>query len=69
LTVQVLFSYFIFTSNQDAQNFLIFGQDINTWLIYVLIFLGLTLLAFGWVWLTGFFVERRSGNSIKQPWE
>ena len=61
--------YFIFTSNQDAKNSLFLGIDINTWLIYVLIFLGLTFLAFSWVWLSGFLVERESGKSIKQPWE
>ena len=61
--------YFIFTSNEDAQNSLLFGIDINTWLIYVLIFFGLTFLAFSWVWLSGFLDERESGKSIKQPWE
>ena len=64
-----LLFYFIFTSNQDVQNALIFGRDINTWLIYVLIFFGLTFLAFAWVWFTGFLIERQSGKSIKQPWE
>ncbi len=61
--------YFIFTSNKDAQNSLFFGRDINTWLIYVLVFFGLTFLAFAWVWLSGFLEERVSGKSIKQPWE
>ena len=59
----------IFTSNYDAQNILIFGRDINTWLIYVLIFFGFTLLAFSWVWLAGLLREVKSGQSIKQPWE
>ncbi len=69
MVIKLLNFYFIFISNQDVQNSLIFGRDINTWLIYVLIFFGLTALAFGWVWFTGFLGERQSGKSIKQPWE
>ena len=69
LTTKFLLVYFLFLSNNDAQNILIFGKDINTWLIYVLIFFGLTFLAFAWVWMTGFVLERQSGKSIKQPWE
>ena len=61
--------YFIFTSNQDAQDLLIFGHSIDTWLIYVLIFFGLSSLAFILVWLIGLLSERESGKSIKQPWE
>ncbi len=64
----VLF-YFIFTSNQDVQDLLIFGHNIDTWLIYVLIFFGLTSFAFVVVWLLGFIAEMQSGKSIKQPWE
>ena len=61
--------YFLFTSNNDVQNLLIFGQNIDTWLIYVLILFGLSSFAFVSVWLIGLFVERQSGKSIKQPWE
>ena len=61
--------YFIFTSNDDVQDLLIFGQTIDTWLIYVLIFFGLTSLAFILVWLIGFLVDSRSGKATKQPWE
>ena len=60
---------FIFTTNDDVQDLLIFGHDINAWLVYVLIFFGLTSLAFVSVWLIGFFTESQSGKSIKQPWE
>ena len=60
---------FDFISNADAQNSLIFGKDINTWLIYVLIFLGLTFFGFAWVWLSGLIFENKSGKSIKQPWD
>jgi len=61
--------YFIFTSNDDVQDLLIFGKTIDTWLIYVLIFFGLTSLAFILVWLIGFLVDSRSGKATKQPWE
>ena len=61
--------YFIFTSNHDVKDLLIFGQNIDTWLISVLIFFGITPLAFVFVWLIGFLSERQSGKSIKQPWE
>ena len=69
MTINFSFAYFIFTSNQDAQDLLIFGRNIDTWLIYVLIFFGLSSLAFVFVWLVGLLVERQSGKSIKQPWE
>ena len=63
------YPYFLFTSNHDVQDLLIFGNNIDTWLIYVLIFFGLTSLAFVLVWITGFLAESQSGKSIKQPWE
>ena len=69
MTVIFLPIYFIFVSNNDVQDLLIFGQNIYTWLIYVLIFFGLTSFAFVWVWFRGFLGERRSGQAIKQPWE
>ena len=61
--------YFIFTTNNDVQDLLILGRKIDTWLIYVLIFFGLTSLAFLSVWLIGFLAESQSGKSMKQPWE
>ena len=61
--------FFIFTTNDDVQDLLIFGHDIDAWLVYVLIFFGLTSLAFVSVWLIGFLAESQSGKSIKQPWE
>jgi len=61
--------YFIFTTNNDVQDLLIFGRNIEAWLIYVLIFFGLTSLAFVLVWIIGFLAESQSGQSIKQPWE
>jgi len=70
--VTLIFSphFFIFTTNNDVQDLLIFGHNIDAWLIYVLIFFGLTSLAFVSVWLIGFLTEsRQSGKSIKQPWE
>ena len=61
--------YFIFTTNSDVKNSLIFGKDINTWLVYALIIFGLTFVGFAWVWLYGLLLERNSGESFKQPWE
>ena len=61
--------YFIFTTNNDVQDLLIFGHNIDAWLIYVLIFFGLTSFAFVLVWMMGFLAESQSGKSIKQPWE
>ena len=69
MTINFLQAYFIFTSNHDVQDLLIFGHNIDTWLIYVLIFFGLSSLAFVSVWFIGLLVERQSGKSIKQPWE
>ena len=69
MTINFSYAYFIFTSNHDVQDLLIFGHNIDTWLIYVLIFFGLSSFAFVSVWFAGLLVERQSGNSIKQPWE
>ena len=69
MTIDFSSTYFIFTSNNDIQDLLIFGNDIDTWLIYVLIFFGLSSLAFVSVWFIGLLVESRSGKSLKQPWE
>ena len=69
MTINFLYAYFIFTSNHDLQDLLIFGHNIDTWLISVLIFFGLSSIAFFAVWFIGLFVEMQSGKSIKQPWE
>tara|TARA_Y100001968_G_scaffold219314_1_gene202051 strand:- start:334 stop:543 length:210 start_codon:yes stop_codon:yes gene_type:complete len=69
VTLNFLHLYFIFTTNNDVKDLLIFGHDIDTWLIYVLIFFGLTSLVFISVWFIGFIAESQSGKSIKQPWE
>ncbi|WP_269603853.1 cytochrome B6 [Prochlorococcus marinus] len=69
MTSKFLYLYFIFTTNGDLQDLLIFGHNIDAWLIYVLIFFGLTSFAFISVWLIGFLAESQSGKSIKQPWE
>tara|TARA_Y100001968_G_C18799620_1_gene454983 strand:+ start:177 stop:386 length:210 start_codon:yes stop_codon:yes gene_type:complete len=60
---------FIFKNNNDVQDLLIFGRNIETWLIYVVIFVGLTSLAFVSVWFIGFLRDSQSGKSFKQPWE
>ena len=69
MTINFSNAYFIFTSNHDVQDLLIFGNSIDTWLIYVLIFFGLSSFAFVLVWLIGLLIERQSEKSIKQPWE
>jgi len=69
VTLKFLHLHFIFTSNKDIQDLLFFGHNIDAWLIYVLIFFGLTSLAFVSVWAIGFLAESKTGKSIKQPWE
>ena len=69
MTINFSHLYFVFTSNHDVQDLLIFGHNIDTWLIYVLIFFGLSSFAFVSVWFIGLLVERQSGKSIRQPWD
>ena len=69
MTINFSYAFFLFTSNNDVKDLLIFGQNIDTWLIYVLIFFGLSSVGFLSVWFIGLLVERQSGKSIKQPWE
>ena len=69
MTINFGHPYFIFTSNHDVQDLLIFGHNIDTWLIYVVIFFGLSSLGFISVWLLGLLFESQSGKSLKQPWE
>ena len=69
MVTKFLVVLFDFISNAEAENSLIFGRDINTWLIYVLIFLGLTFCGFAWVWFSGLITEKKSGKSIQQPWD
>ena len=69
MTINFSIDYFLFTSNHDLQDLMIFGHNIDTWLVYVVIFFGLSSLAFLAVWFIGFLVEKQSGESIQQPWE
>ncbi len=69
MTISFSQNYLMFTSNQDVHDLLILGHNIDTWLIYVLIFFGISSFAFVSVWLIGLLVERKSEKSIKQPWE
>ena len=69
MILNFVYAYFIFTSNHDVQDLLILGRNIDTWLIYVLIFFGLSSFAFVLVWFLGLLVERQSEKSIKQPWQ
>tara|TARA_Y100001968_G_C19333052_1_gene705331 strand:+ start:164 stop:355 length:192 start_codon:yes stop_codon:yes gene_type:complete len=58
-----------FTSNADAANTLIFGKDIQTWLVYTLIFFGITSFSFVWVWFAGLLKDRQSGKPLDKFWE
>ncbi len=53
-----------FTSNADLGKFLFFGQGIEVWLIYTLIFFGLTSLAFAGTWLSGLIVQNDSEDKV-----
>ena len=64
-----LFYQIAFTTNADAANKLIFGKHIQTWLIYTLIFLGLSSIGFLSVWVKAFVRDRKTGQSFKQPWD
>ena len=64
-----MFYEFGFSTNADAVNILIFGKDIQTWLIYTLVFLGFTAIGFLSVWMTAFFRDLKSGKALKQPWD
>tara|TARA_B100000700_G_C14811490_1_gene745396 strand:+ start:361 stop:564 length:204 start_codon:yes stop_codon:yes gene_type:complete len=63
------FYLFAFVSNADAENALVFGKPIQTWLIYTLILLGLTLIGYLSVWGIGLIRDMNSDKSIKQPWD
>ena len=58
-----------FSSNADAVNALILGKDIQTWLIFTLIFFGITSLSFVWVWLAGLLKDKESGKTLDKFWE
>ena len=60
---------FLFTTNSDLDDFLIFGKDIQTWLIYASVFFGVTLIAFLAVWSIDLLRTIKSGKSVKQPWD
>ena len=58
-----------FTTTGDIANSQVFGIDMGTWLIYTLIFFGISSFAFVWVWAIGFFRDRQMGKPIEKPWE
>ncbi|WP_320663579.1 cytochrome B6 [Prochlorococcus sp. MIT 1223] len=60
---------FAFISNADAADGFVFGKHIETWLIYTLVVLGLTLFGYMAVWGLGILRDLKSGQSIKQPWD
>ena len=53
-----------FTSNADLGKFLFFGKGIEVWLVYTLIFFGLTSLAFAVTWLSGFVIQEDQEDKI-----
>ena len=57
------FCFFSFTSNADASNLLLFGRGIDVWLVYTLIFFGLTSIAFMGTWLSGLIVQETYDES------
>ena len=65
------FSIFLFgfSSNADISNGVVFGKDMNTWLICTLIFFALTTASFLWVWLSDLVAQIKSGEPLEKPWE
>ena len=61
--------FFLFTTNADVQDGVVLGKDIQTWLIYTLVFLGVTLLSFLWVWWFDLLKDLKSGQTYKNPWD
>ncbi len=60
---------FAFTTNADASDGIVFGKNIQTWLIYTLVLLGVTLISYLLVWAFGFIRDINSDKAIKQPWD
>tara|TARA_B100000700_G_C14983240_1_gene827458 strand:- start:1005 stop:1193 length:189 start_codon:yes stop_codon:yes gene_type:complete len=58
-----------FVSNKDAVDLQIFGQDMSTWLIYTLIFLGLTAFGFLGTWIFGLLRDLKAQKPIQKPWD
>ena len=65
----MLFPFFSFSSNADIADALIFGKNIETWLIYTLVLLGLMLISYLAIWGIGLIRDKKSGKVIKQPWD
>ena len=57
--------FFSFSSNADAENFLLFGKGIGVWLVYTLIFFGLTSLAFIGTWISGLISQEIKDESLE----
>ncbi len=65
----IFFTILAFKSNADLADGLFFGLKMGTWLLYTLIFLGLTSIAFVWTWWKDLLLKRKDGMKTKQPWE
>ncbi len=59
-----LFFLLAFTSNADVDKFLFFGKGIEVWLVYTLIFFGLTSIAFVVTWLSALPFENNQEDEI-----
>ena len=57
------------TSHADVANAVVFGKEMGTWLIFAVIFFGLTVIAFVWVWVADFVRDREAGKPIEKPWD
>jgi len=55
---------FAFTSNADLGKFLFFGKGIEVWLVYTVIFFGLTSLAFAGTWLSGLILQNDQEDKV-----
>ncbi len=61
--------FFLFTTNADVVDGFVFGKHIQTWLIYALVLLGLTLISYLAVWGIGLIRDMNSDSPMKQPWD
>tara|TARA_B100000700_G_C14494046_1_gene600929 strand:+ start:294 stop:497 length:204 start_codon:yes stop_codon:yes gene_type:complete len=67
--VDYLFNSFAFRTNADAVDAFVFGKPIETWLIYTVILLGLTLVSYLLIWGLGLIRDINSDKPINQPWD
>tara|TARA_Y100001970_G_C13516230_1_gene500800 strand:- start:46 stop:246 length:201 start_codon:yes stop_codon:yes gene_type:complete len=64
--VKLIIYIYAFSSNADISDGVVFGKKIEVWLIYTLIFFGLTSLGFVWTWVFDLFKNFQM-NFFKKP--